>query len=382
MTTSKNVRFLVGKCSCGRIARGTELKKHVAAFDGHEKRVLKRVCVVERVECGKDEAAEDFYKKHKECESGKITDSDFKAWFEGLLLEDEENEAVKTIEAAVEKATEERVIKKAPVVPVVRVIEKVPVAPVVTDADLDRDLAMSEMSSEEEESEVRGVVMQKKKSVVEERDATMRRLFGDKVTLGKPKASSSPQKDQRSSDCFEYNQMKDRMSAMENTNKRVLAENELLKGKVSAIKQMKEEMVMMMEAEKRWSEEKKEMMAKVSECDELKRVLKKQKAECERLRVIAKDVDEVRAINEKLGSECERMSGLLKRGVKRSYEVHLPLYENDICDVPTMTDDPDITQMCYEGEGVKCLHLNLKIDGQLEDFIVRKVKKKKPSKLL
>ena len=57
MTKMINARILIAKCNCGRIARGSELKKHIkeGTVGEHVRKVLMRVCVHPKVVCEEEE---------------------------------------------------------------------------------------------------------------------------------------------------------------------------------------------------------------------------------------------------------------------------------------------------------------------------------------
>jgi len=359
MTKASNAKMLVGKCSCGKIARGSELKKHLKEKEGtmgHERKVMLRLCVSCRKCVMGDE--KEFMKAHLQCESGNIGEKGFKAWFEGELLEREE---VRKAVAAIQDVIGEKVVRNA-------------------------SEGSSSDGSSNEEVELRAN-MKKKDDV--DLDAVMEDLFGDIADLkeewegeevAKPMAASSPRQ-QEAYDTEVFVRMKDRVMALESNNRKVLKENEELKVKVEGYRATREELESLRKKEKEWMAERSELMRKAGLVESLRASVSRKDEEIERMRSVVKETEEVKVINKRLTGEVERLHERLKCRKRRVYEVHLPLFENNICDAPTITDDPNVTQQCYEGDGVRCLHMSMDVTGQLEDFVVRKVRKKVPSKL-
>ena len=80
MTKMINARMLIGKCSCGRIARGSEIKKHIkeGTMGEHVRKVLLRVCVHHKVVC-EDGNDVEFIRNHSQGPSGNISMQGFKS---------------------------------------------------------------------------------------------------------------------------------------------------------------------------------------------------------------------------------------------------------------------------------------------------------------
>merc|ERR1711911_356891 len=67
--------------------------------------------------------------------------------------------------------------------------------------------------------------------------------------------------------------------------------------------------------------------------------------------------------------EAEKAGRVVER-----IDLHIPLRENVVVDVPTMTRTMDETMVCYhdpEG-GVTCLHAHMEVEGQLLDMSFRR----------
>ena len=373
MVANKYVKFVITKCECDRLLRGTEFKKHLKQHEGqsgHGKRVSFRACLFHKEVCG-EQGHDEFYRLHSNCPSEKINGPSTREW---LKTVSEEREAVDNLHKVLGKDS--------------------------VDLDAEEDL------SEEEEVLAGSIIgTSRKRKLLDE-------LFGSDVSLPSPNPpdrSSTPTQEVREykppvkevggirEQCRVWDRdevkaqaskqqafvlMSDRLEAATSQNKALLLEKTRLEIQVGCIKEMREELEQTREREMKWLKERREMIDKIERFEKMGLEIEKQRQELIRLREERDSYRGMREENDRLKGEVKKVGKLEMLLRRKSYEVHIPLHNNNICDRPLIYADANETQTCFSHpeRGINCLHIAMQTAGDLESFHARKLKFKLPSK--
>ena len=327
---------------------------------GEHKKVFEiKTCVHHAVEADSDFV--EFRKRHDQCPSASISNCHFKKWFDDLYRRRQE--------------------------------ERAAVRHIVDLDDDGSDHFLSDTSSSEEEGEVQEVraVFMSGKQESEHVSEHASEHVEEPLNTSTPKKGGIREQTRaldrdelkaKASQQAHYMLLKDRYEAVNRQNKEMVQDIAKLEIKVGTVKVLQEEVLQLQKREETLMKERREWKEKEMAYEEVVSELNHQRQEVDRLGVIERNCQGMREENHDLKRRLSQAEDINKEMKRRHVEVHLPIYRNQVCDVPTVTDDLNTTQECYEGGGVTCIHISMEVDGRLCDFSVRKVKRKIPSKLL
>ena len=361
MVQHTNAKFYFRQCSCGKVCRGEEMRKHVreqkkkGATDPHMEKAVAVLCINCAVRCEGDKVA--FFERHATCPSGNVGNRFVK---ESIAKAERIEEAQRSLEVDF------------------GVVD--PSHPV----DLDADLHLSS-DSEEEFALVRemkaSTPIPSTSEKEEEKKEEEKKEEKKRTTIKEQK--SAARKDARClSDAQQATivRLKGRCASLKETNASLLRENEELRTKVSGIRELKYAEVTL----------KGKLMGKDHQIEKLKR--EKKDAEEDRRRFLERSEMaevEMRRLFARVQELETEMAGL-RSGQRReaaaeervkTLEFHIPIMNNRVVDIPTMVEDLDATHICFDApeKGVHCLHMMLKA-GNFERLSFRRTKRKLPSK--
>ena len=365
MVLNRNARLTVTKCSCGRIIRGSEFKKHLSNFtaeDAQHTTVKRLTACVNCIRFLKTTGnIKQFREEHANCPTGKVNNPAFIRSFEqfnpdevDLDLEEE------TIAAAANIA--------------------------VTAAEVVEPITSSEESEEEQEIVIKPTY-----------DERLKEVFGDvsdddEVKPPPPPATSSTPKKgiaaQLSNEEEEkvrisreegYRQLKRRYAALTSNNQRLISENESLHQKVRRINETSNELEKVRCELKTCKKANTMMEEKVKN---LEKVEEEMKMKSKKLQEMEKRMAEMEDYDE-LKKKAARLADMEKELKNKRIDIHIPIYKNCLADAPSIQEDLNTTVECFHNPqlGVNCLHMGLDVVGFLKSLRVSKVKTKIPSKL-
>ena len=355
---------MVTKCACGRVVRGSEFKKHVSNYtntaDADKHSSVKRVTCC--VNCGEFLRTRDnfasFRDRHMNCPTGKVNSPTFLRLFNDFNPDN------------VDLDLEEEVIAAAKNIANIR-----------TD---DEPIPLSEESEESEEEEI--VV----NSAYAER---VKELFGHiSEDEEKPPKTSTPKKGiaaQLSNEEEEkvrvsreeaFKQLKRRYAALSSNNKDLIAKNEGLHQKVRRITEVSNELEKVRCDLKQSQKVATEMEEKVKNTEKVEEELRRK---TEKLADMERRMGEMSDYHD-MKRKAGRLAELEKELRRKRIDIHIPVYNNVMCDTPTFQEDLNTTVECYHNPqlGVNCLHMGVEMVGILKSIHVSKAKTKIPSKLL
>ena len=341
----------VVKCKCGKIFRGTEMKKHISNYkdgEGNHHGVIRRetACVHCLLFLRKGENIEDFRSQHQSCPSGKVTNAAFISKFEGFDAKSVDLDSEEEAEAAVNA--------------------------IRTAGEVAEDLYMSGSGSDSEE-EVEVLVLNPPSTTTNAANTATTSTTITPVATSSPKKGIAGQTRNWEQDIISthdtqrihYNNLKSQNDFYKNSNQRLQRECDELKSKVVRIAEFKARILQLEKYE--------------TKCGALER----------KNEGLNKDLTMVRQENLNLQEENNALKGRIrkleeaKESHQRRSRLHIPLMENRLVDNCLVEDENlDSTIRCYDSDekGFDCIHLTLLHEGAIEKIIHRRVKKITPRK--
>ena len=328
--TERNKRFIFHLCRCLKVCRGVEHRRHARKAGGygtqHDIMMSIRACIKCKAFQGED-AGEEFYRKHQECESGLVNDAAF----------------VKLVREEWERREE---IAKA-----VAMVEAV-----VPSVDLDASLPQSS-----------------KRRRLSESDSSVSDLVVEEAEeIGAPVCSSSPSKQVQGgeresvSQQLAHQKLLDRFNDLKANYRRILKERDELRGKVGEIRKLKEENLELKAGREMSAKENGDLRRKVDESQKREGELKARIAELERQNREKEEIaNRLSRRCEELGKDREkgdlvesRIREWKKLNEDRYYEFHIPISNSHRDGEVLYTTSLDESIYCYKRDPTKdnCLH--------------------------
>ena len=373
-----NSRYILKECSCGKLTRGTEFKKHVRGVPSELKATHVKVAqVICCTNCRSlftgegDRELNQFYMVHEHCPTGNISNPLIRSWYTTVKAEERGKKINVDLDA---KEEEEEIATRELMKAFAEVHSASEDDIVVVQKECLSDI--SSITSDEEEKVEEKVGEEKRSSTP---------MKGVKLQSKKWSADMEVAK---VSQTLSLNLMKAKLDSVSCSNVRHVKENEELKLKVVLLRSLKEENVAL-------RADKKELIEKVGRQEEkdahLKKVLEANHvmgSEMQEMTVKIANFMKTQAKAEELmrleEQAREKVKTLKKCLGRKALEVHIPLYQNGLIDKPLVVEDLNQTVECYHDpdRGINCLHMNLTVRGELENMTFRKpVKKRVPGKI-
>ena len=355
----ETTRFTFRQCSCGRLERGTDFKKHLSKVgkDGTHKEKLSLIACIPCLQIkAEDMEKVDFFSRHKECDSGNKRDKRFVALVEPLLHPVDLDQGA--LQVALPPAMGDDEETKAAVATILEAAEEVredlALSSSGSSSSSDDEVethcspAIAPLPSKASTPQKRGILAQCKKwsaddaKAVESQRTVITRLT-DKISSQRKVIT-------------ELTDELERKKAKECLNGRAAKEAIELR-----------ERLRMLEAKMAESARREEKAQK--EKDEMRKDLEMEK---EKNAGLEKE-------KEVLGRQVNELSiGMSEKEVL----IHLPIHGDRIIDRPLISKDLDMTMDCYEDSesGVRCAHLNVFYHGHLRKVRCAKTRRVRAGK--
>ena len=392
MVLHETARFHFRLCECGAFKRGEDYKKHVRKqLEDKDEHVVRKF-LIGCVSCLAFKFhsidAADFYKKHRECKSGSVTNQAFKTRFikfnPNVIESDSEEEAERELELAIANINSTPIPQLPPPPPPPPAAEVPAVISPIRGDEILPELTDSEEEEEEEEETAprptaptptaptptapiptapipTAPLCSSSPTEMESRPQTSAPSRGIHLQT---KRGNDDDEGARTLERAAYRKMQNTVATLTKHNKELVGENRELKEKANRVTALQQQVTTLSHYEKRA----KASEARVAELEES-------------LRKLRKDNDRLAVEKTKVEADLAQMK--LKSLSQRRTTLHLPMADNKVVDAVLKEDDnANTTFSCYEGSHsqVECVHLTFVHEGDFAFVRHRKKKRAMPSK--